>query len=72
VKISLRSNQEVDVNAVAREFGGGGHVRASGALVEGEELESLRARVVARTIEAAEAAFSGEAGAFARPSSSEL
>lgn len=29
-KISLRSNYVVDVNAVAREFGGGGHVRAAG------------------------------------------
>jgi bifunctional oligoribonuclease and PAP phosphatase NrnA len=34
-KISLRSNGGVDVNAIARRFGGGGHVRASGALVEG-------------------------------------
>ncbi len=29
-KISLRSNYVVDVNAIAREFGGGGHVRAAG------------------------------------------
>lgn len=29
-KISLRSNYVVDVNAVAKEFGGGGHVRAAG------------------------------------------
>lgn len=29
-KISLRSNYVVDVNAVAHEFGGGGHVRAAG------------------------------------------
>ncbi len=29
-KISLRSNYIVDVNAIAREFGGGGHVRAAG------------------------------------------
>lgn len=33
-KISFRSNGPVDVNALARQFGGGGHVRASGALVE--------------------------------------
>lgn len=32
-KMSLRSNGEVDVNAVAREFGGGGHVKAAGATV---------------------------------------
>lgn len=30
-KISLRSNYVVDVNAVAHEFGGGGHTRAAGA-----------------------------------------
>lgn len=33
-KISFRSNGAVDVNALAREFGGGGHIKASGALVE--------------------------------------
>lgn len=33
-KISFRSNGMVDVNALARRFGGGGHVKASGALVE--------------------------------------
>lgn len=30
-KISMRSNYYVDVNAIARNFGGGGHVRAAGA-----------------------------------------
>lgn len=34
-KISFRSNGEVDVNALARQFGGGGHVKAAGALVAG-------------------------------------
>ncbi len=34
-KISFRSAGEVDVNAVARRFGGGGHVKASGATVPG-------------------------------------
>jgi bifunctional oligoribonuclease and PAP phosphatase NrnA len=38
-KVSLRSNGEVDVNAVAREFGGGGHRKASGALL-GKPLDS--------------------------------
>ena len=32
-KMSLRSNGEVDVNAIARKFGGGGHVKAAGATV---------------------------------------
>lgn len=34
-KISFRSNGDVDVNELARQFGGGGHVKAAGALVAG-------------------------------------
>ena len=33
-KISLRSNYVVDVNKIAGEFGGGGHIRAAGAATE--------------------------------------
>jgi len=47
-KISFRSNGPVDVNALAGEFGGGGHVRAAGALVEGS-VENVRIEVVAAT-----------------------
>lgn len=32
-KISFRSNGKVDVNRIARSFGGGGHVKAAGALI---------------------------------------
>lgn len=32
-KMSLRANGDVDVNAIAREFGGGGHVKAAGATI---------------------------------------
>lgn len=46
VKISFRSTGDVDVNRFARRFGGGGHVKASGALVPGT-LEEVRERVVA-------------------------
>jgi phosphoesterase RecJ-like protein len=46
VKVSFRSTGAVDVNAVAREFGGGGHAKASGALVAGD-LEAVQGRVVA-------------------------
>ena len=35
VKVSFRSNGPVNVNELARRFGGGGHVRASGAMVPG-------------------------------------
>ncbi|HRN52366.1 MAG TPA: bifunctional oligoribonuclease/PAP phosphatase NrnA [Gemmatimonadaceae bacterium] len=48
VKVSFRSRAGVDVNALAREFGGGGHTRASGALVAG-----TLAAVTARVLEAA-------------------
>lgn len=35
VKVSFRSNGPVDVNVLARRFKGGGHVKASGAIVAG-------------------------------------
>jgi phosphoesterase RecJ-like protein len=46
VKVSFRSTGEVDVNAFARQFGGGGHAKASGALVPGS-LDDVRERVIA-------------------------
>jgi len=46
VKVSFRSTGDVDVNRLARQFGGGGHARASGALVAGT-LDEVRDRVVA-------------------------
>lgn len=52
-KVSFRSNGPVDVNALARRFGGGGHVRAAGALVAGS-LESVRAEVLDATRQAVE------------------
>jgi phosphoesterase RecJ-like protein len=45
VKVSFRSTGEVDVNAFARQFGGGGHARASGALIVGS-LAEVRDRVI--------------------------
>jgi phosphoesterase RecJ-like protein len=47
VKVSFRSIGEVDSNALARQFGGGGHARASGALATGS-LEEVRTRVLER------------------------
>jgi bifunctional oligoribonuclease and PAP phosphatase NrnA len=52
IKVSFRSNGGVDVNRLARAFGGGGHVRASGALVAGS-LEGVREKVIAAAAEAA-------------------
>lgn len=46
VKASFRSTGGVDVNAFARNFGGGGHARASGALIAGS-LDDVRERVLA-------------------------
>jgi len=43
-KLSLRSRGEVDVNALCRELGGGGHRLASGAKVDGP-LDAARTRV---------------------------
>ncbi len=48
VKLSIRTSAEppsVDAAALAARFGGGGHVRAAGALVQGT-LEEVRARVL--------------------------
>ena len=46
VKVSFRSTGDVDVNRFARRFGGGGHAKAAGALIQGE-LEEVRERVLA-------------------------
>ena len=46
VKASFRSAGEVDVNAFAKEFGGGGHAKASGAMIPGT-LEEVRHDVIA-------------------------
>ncbi len=45
VKVSFRSTGEVDVNRFARTFGGGGHAKASGALIQGD-LDGVRDRVI--------------------------
>jgi len=45
VKVSFRSVGDVDSNALARRFGGGGHARASGALIAGS-LDDVRMRVL--------------------------
>lgn len=34
-KVSLRSKEQVDVNSIAKYFGGGGHVRAAGVTMKG-------------------------------------
>jgi phosphoesterase RecJ-like protein len=51
IKLSARSKGEVDLDRLARRFGGGGHVRASGASLAGD-LEQRTAEVVAAALEA--------------------
>ncbi len=46
VKVSFRSTGTVDVQQLARTYGGGGHAKASGAMLSGT-LEVVRTRVVA-------------------------
>jgi phosphoesterase RecJ-like protein len=51
IKISFRSKtKEIDVNLLAEKFGGGGHKRASGALMKGN-LEEVIDKVVAAAAE---------------------
>jgi phosphoesterase RecJ-like protein len=45
VKVSFRSTGAVDVNVFARQFGGGGHAKAAGALITGK-LDAVREQVV--------------------------
>jgi bifunctional oligoribonuclease and PAP phosphatase NrnA len=65
-KISFRSAGVVDVNALARQFGGGGHVKASGALVP-EGLDSVRPRVLQAARDALRESGSGFRGPSGRP-----
>ncbi len=45
VKVSFRSTGNVDAQELARQFGGGGHVKASGALLSGS-LATVEAQVI--------------------------
>ncbi|MBI4521528.1 MAG: bifunctional oligoribonuclease/PAP phosphatase NrnA [Gemmatimonadetes bacterium] len=56
-KVSFRSSGPVDVNALAGQFGGGGHIKAAGAVIEGP-VDQVRPAV----IEAARAAVLAAAG----------
>jgi phosphoesterase RecJ-like protein len=50
-RVSLRSRGSVDVNEIARVFGGGGHQRASGCQIDmplGDAKEALLAEVELR------------------------
>ena len=51
-KVSFRSNGDANVNTLARAFGGGGHVKAAGALIAGDV-----AATQSRVLEAARSAL---------------
>jgi phosphoesterase RecJ-like protein len=59
-RVSLRSKGEIDVNAIAREFGGGGHVNASGCSASGA-LADLRGVFEKKLAEAIQKAARGHA-----------
>jgi phosphoesterase RecJ-like protein len=67
VKISFRSSGNIDVNALARQFEGGGHAKASGALVHGS-LKEVEARVLGAAREALAATPPDNAPPFAHAS----
>lgn len=57
-KVSFRSNGDVDVNALARNFGGGGHVKAAGAVIKGTPA-AVRETVVEAALAAVQAVRGG-------------
>jgi bifunctional oligoribonuclease and PAP phosphatase NrnA len=52
-RVSMRSKGAVDVGAVAKEYGGGGHKNAAGCTVTGT-LDALRATLIGKVIRAIE------------------
>ena len=52
-RVSMRSKGDIDVNAIAKEFGGGGHKNASGCSARGE-LSGLKKLFEQRLLEAIE------------------
>ena len=54
-RVSMRSKGDIDINAIAKEFGGGGHKNASGCSAQGEltSLQALFERKVTAAIERA-------------------
>lgn len=52
VKVSLRSNEYIDVSKIAAKFGGGGHVRASGVIIKGKSLVEAKEAVIEEVVKA--------------------
>lgn len=53
-KVSMRSNNFVDVSTIAKEFGGGGHIRAAGCNMKGniyDIIQNIGARIETQLIQ---------------------
>ena len=61
-RVSMRSKGDVDINAIAREFGGGGHKNASGCSATGS-LDDLRTAFETRIVRAIDHAATSHSGA---------
>jgi len=46
IKISLRSKNYVDVSKIAVKYGGGGHIRASGATISGKTFKEIKEMLI--------------------------
>ncbi|MDD5383099.1 MAG: bifunctional oligoribonuclease/PAP phosphatase NrnA [Candidatus Margulisbacteria bacterium] len=49
IKINFRSKEKINVSEIAKRFGGGGHTRASGAVVPGE-IADVKAKVITEVL----------------------
>ena len=50
INVSFRSKGDIDVNGIAAHFGGGGHMKASGCIIEGTLADAER-KVIAKAEE---------------------
>jgi phosphoesterase RecJ-like protein len=57
-RISMRSKGAIDVGAIARQYGGGGHVNASGCSADGD-LAALQKKFLERLVQATDHAHAG-------------
>ncbi len=49
VKVNFRSKEKVNVSEIARRFGGGGHIRAAGAILQGD-VKDAEKKVIAEAL----------------------
>jgi phosphoesterase RecJ-like protein len=65
-RVSLRSKGDVDINAIAKEFGGGGHKNASGCGAQGS-LDDLQPAFERKIQAAIEKAWTGSSSSTSHP-----